>query len=106
MRTGQLRHLVTIERKSQVKDGQGGNTDTWNSRGATFAAIWPVSGGERVRNQQLEGEITHRIRIRFEQGITADMRINNYGTIYKIIGAPINVDMRNRYLEFLCREEA
>ena len=105
MRAGQLRETITIQRKSPIKDGQGGERVEWVTYIVTKAAIWPLSASQVVQHSQLESEITHRVRTRYQRGITPDMRIVHEGRIFYIQGPPINNEERNRMLDILCREE-
>ena len=108
MRAGDLRHKITIQTRTEVSDGMGGYTETWADTYGAWAAVWPIRGPERLNYMQLESQISHRIRIRYRNGITRKHRIifhdvdgNRTFNIKEII----NPDERNISLELLCTEE-
>ena len=105
MRAGQLRHLITVEQKTTTPDGIGGGSEQWSTFAETWAAIWPVSASETVKNMQASGEITHRVRIRFIDSVTKDMRITYGSREFEIVQPPINFEERNQYLDILCKED-
>lgn len=112
IRSGDLRHKVTIQEKTQTADGMGGFTETWSDLYPTRAAIWPMKAAEVLDASKLEHQVNHRIRIRHPRSfeITADMRVNWYDHVAKSdkyfnIISIINPDKRNVMLELLCVEE-
>jgi len=104
MRAGDLRHLITIQKNTPTADGMGGQTSVWATLTTAWAAIWPISAREQVANQQIEGRITHKIRIRYQENITGANRVILRHRCFKLIGPPINIDERNRTLDLLCLE--
>lgn len=106
MEAGSLRHVISIQEKTQTSDGMGGFTTTWadvSGLSSLRASIWPLRATERLDNAKLELSITHRIRIRYRAGITPDMRVK-FGSRYFNIRSIINPDERNKMLEFLAEE--
>lgn len=103
MRAGNLRHVITIQEKTLTSDGMGGNTEAWATFAIVRAAIWPVSAKERVSNQQLEHEITHKIRVRYFSGVTAAMRVVFDSRTFEILSI-VNWEERNITLDLICEE--
>lgn len=107
MRAGELRHVISIQEPTETADGAGGVTTTWSTKYSRVrAAIWPLRGDERVEAMKLEHELTHRVRIRYQSGITAKMRIywadrSRYLRITDIFSP----DERNISLEIMATEE-
>lgn len=103
---GSLRHRITIEAGSHAEDSGGGLSNPWASP-TTVAKVWaairPLSGIERLRAQQLEEPVTHKIVLRYRADIRADHRVNFKGRIFNIRSV-INVEERNRWLELMCEE--
>lgn len=101
-----LRHRISIEADSQTTDGGGGAADPWaapTTIARTWAAIQPLRGGERLRAQQLEASVTHKITLRYRSDIRASHRVVFKGRAFNI-RAVINVDERSRWLELMCEE--
>jgi SPP1 family predicted phage head-tail adaptor len=105
MRIGELNKLVTIQYQTKATDSMGGFTVTWADLGTVWAAIWPVSAKETVQAGQNIMAITARVRIRYRSGFKPDWRIK-YGDKYFSISSIINPEMRNEWLDLLCREVA
>lgn len=109
MRAGELRHQITIQMATTGRDSVGERTLTWTSGRNTWAAIWPVKGSEYFASQQLQANVTHKIRIRYQTlanstAIGSNHRIK-FGSRYFTINSVINPDERNILLELMCTEE-
>lgn len=103
MRIGNLRHKITIQENTPTPDGMGSSTASWSAFAAVWAAVWPIAATERVKNQAVEHEITHRIRVRYLAGVKSDMRILFGDRVFEIT-AIINSCERNKTLDLLCNE--
>jgi len=103
MRSGSLRHKITIQYPTKVTDDMGGSTVTWNDWDTVWAAIWPLRGAERLQAQQLEMSITNRIRMRYRRGLKPSWRIVFGNKTYNIQSI-INPNERNIYLDLMCEE--
>ncbi len=108
MRSGKLRHRVSIETESLTPDGMGGYTSSWGSvagMSSVPAQIMPLSSREQLDAMKLESVITNKIRIRYRAGITSKNRIVFGSRIFNIKGAPINYDEKNVSLDLLVTED-
>ena len=108
MRSGNLRHRVSIQRQAETTDGMGGFSLIWSAisgMSAVPAAIWPLSSKEQLDSMKLESVATHRIRIRYRSGITSKDRIVFGSRVFNIIGAPIDFEERGRQLDFIVSED-
>jgi len=105
MRAGKLRHRVIIEQVTSTDDGYGGRSDAW----ATFATVWasvkPLRGHEYFQAQQMQAKVTHKVKIRYLQGVTHKMRVK-YGSRILNIVSVINPDEKSRELVLMCEEAA
>ena len=104
MRAGVLRHRITIQEKVQTSDGMGGYTESWQDLYSLWAAIWPVSGREYIASGRKEGEVTHRIHIRYRDGILPSHRVK-YGSRIFDIRAVLNHEESNKYIDLMCIEK-
>lgn len=57
---------ITIERKSQSADGQGGNTETWaaDPAGGVWAYVTALSGGEMWQAMRIGSRVKYKAVIR------------------------------------------
>lgn len=103
MRAGQLNRRIVIQTATLTADGSGGTSTAWGTFATVWAAVWPVSGRERIANQRTEADITVRVRIRYLDGVKEAMRIALGSQTFEIT-AVINFEARNVYQDLLCRE--
>jgi len=101
MRSGRLRHRVTIQQL--VPDPSVGGQDSWHDYATVWAAIEPLRGREYLAAQQEGAEATGRITIRYIAGVKQTMRIKHGSRIYEIV-SPINPEERNAELQLMVKE--
>ena len=105
MRTGKLRHLVSLQRNVPSQDmATGAMVDNWIEVARLWASIEPMSAREFVAAHAVQSEVTTRITIRFRAGITAAMRIVYRGSIYNIAGVLTDRESGVEYLTLPCSE--
>jgi SPP1 family predicted phage head-tail adaptor len=87
----------------EAPDGQGGSARGWADVGALWARIEPVT----VRSEEVAASrtqrITHRVTIRWRDGIAPAMRFIRRGRVLAI-RAVHDPDESGRYLICLCEE--
>ncbi len=106
MRAGKLRHQVIIQRlvAGSPQQKPSGEPDTsWTTYLTVSASVEPVTGREPFLAQEHLSEVDTKIRIRYRDGITADMRVS-FGSRYYNIRAILNFEERNRELLLLCSQ--
>lgn len=106
MEAGSLRHRVTIQQKTEGSPQQNaaGEPDvSWTTYCTAYASINPVSGKEPFLAQQHLAQVSHKVRIRYRSGITADMRVL-FGSRVLDIKAVLNWGERNEELLLPCEE--
>ncbi len=69
MRAGNLKHRITIQIKTETADGHGGFVDTYPEKDwfETWASVIPLRGSELISAMRLEGQITHKIEMRYRR---------------------------------------
>jgi SPP1 family predicted phage head-tail adaptor len=103
MQAGQIRHRVTIQERTTTTDQAGQPLETWTEVLAAWAAIEPVGGREYLESRSIQTDVSHQVRMRYQAGVTADMRVL-YGARTLRIVAVINRDERNREMLLMCEE--
>ncbi len=101
---GQMTVRLLLEEPVNVPDGQGGATKTWAEIAAMWAKIEPVSSMVTERAGAEIGTITHRIWLRFREGVSAGQRLRKGSRLFvvKLVQDP---DETGRYLTCLCEED-
>lgn len=103
MRSGRLRHRVTIQRREITRNAFGEGVDGWGNFAVVWASVEPLQGREFFDAQHVTAEVTLRVRMRYRTDITPEMRLTHRGKIL-VIQAVLNPEERNRELELLCSE--
>ncbi len=103
MQAGKLRYLVTVQQPTDTPNSFGEPVITWAALVRTHASIEPLSGRELWNAQQVQAQVTHRVRLRYYPGVMAKMRVS-YGSRYLNIESVIDPEERHRELELLCTE--
>lgn len=102
---GLKRHLVGIQRPvTQVVDGH--ELERWVSYAdEVWASIEPLSGREFFAAQQVQADVTHRVRIWYLAGVKSDMRVvTSDSRALQLVGPPIDPDELHVELVLMCRE--
>lgn len=74
-RANQRNRLVTVERLTDVPDGQGGQVRSWASIGQAYVQATPVGGVEAVVAGTLHAQQPWRIEMPWRAGLTSQDRI-------------------------------
>jgi SPP1 family predicted phage head-tail adaptor len=103
IQAGKYRSPLDIESRATTTDTYGGSTESWSTFVSVRGAIMPLSGREFFQADIVNSEITHRVHIRYIQGIKPTMRINFNGRYFKIESV-INYSEQNIELQLYCKE--
>lgn len=98
-----LRHSILLQTQSSSVDAYGGNTGTWSTAITTRAAIEPIGGTESAKNGQNVADANIRVVIRYQSGVTAQMRVVWGTRIFEILAVAVREES-NRMIEITCRE--
>ncbi len=104
MRSGRLRHVVTIEHYTESQDLNTGEvTNDWATFATVRAGVEPLKGREFFASQERQSEVEVRIVIRYLEGVESTMRVL-FDSRYYAIKSVINKDERNREMELMCAQ--
>ena len=100
---GLLRSELALQAATTVPDGLGGHTENWTEIATVFARIEPVSATSRFGPDQTMETVTHRVTLRWRNGVAAGMRFARQGRIFDIVTVH-DPDDTGRYLVCRARE--
>lgn len=100
---GELRHRITIQKLNNSQNEYGEISKLWEDILNVRAGIYPISGKEFFAAETVNSEITHKVKIRYIEGIMPNMRIKFNNRIFSIESV-INFQERNIELQLLCKE--
>jgi SPP1 family predicted phage head-tail adaptor len=104
MKSGRLRHRVTIQQFVQGSDDIiGGTIDTWEDITTIWAKVTPLSSKDVLISQQLKNDATHQVEIRYRSDINAKMRLIYRGRILDNISIR-DIDELRKEIRLLCCE--
>jgi len=105
MRIGKLRHTVQLQRLEPNTDTNtvGEDIQAYAEYAVVFASINTMSGQELERAQQISAEATHKVTVRYVDGVTVQDRVIFDNRIMEVTAID-NPEERNVMLILLCKE--
>ncbi len=81
--SSRLRHRLILQQEVHTPDGAGGYARSWEDVAGLWAEVTPLtgdasgrgSGRERLIAGKLQSEVSHRVVLRYREGVTAGMRL-------------------------------
>lgn len=109
MRSGKLRHRVTLEWYQKGERTDSGATPTdWVAGATVWVSVDPLRGRLLLAAQEAQSETTVRVRMRWRADVAAatgkTLRLKHNGLTYRVDGRPLDVDGRRRELEIMVHE--
>lgn len=103
---GKLHHRIEIQRPEEVQDPNTGAVDlVWTTYATQRAAhYYPLRVRERLAAAAVHSEQTGEFRVRYDAGITADMRVIHRGRAYGILGVMPDPDSGLEYMTLAVSE--
>jgi SPP1 family predicted phage head-tail adaptor len=94
---------LTIEEDVIGNELAGEPATTSQEFARAFGAIMPLTGNEYVRAQQMDATVSHKIRTEYIAGVNPRMRLKHGDRTFNVVSV-VNVEERNRELEWMCTE--
>jgi SPP1 family predicted phage head-tail adaptor len=99
---GRLRERVTVQRATETRNRLGETTQSWGTFAERWASVQGLSSREVLLTGQQQTEVTHRVRMRYLDGMTGTMRILWRGRVLEITSL-LEHNNRSEH-ELLCTE--
>ena len=105
MRAGRLREIANIQSFTESISGSGQVTRGWTALFSNvFCLVEPVRGKENYQHDKTNAEMTHRIKMRWHNGVTPKMRVIWNSRTFNIV--EIKEDYKHAdELHLLCIED-
>jgi SPP1 family predicted phage head-tail adaptor len=106
MRRNEFDKQIEIYSVSPVADGYGGYSTSATLVDRRWAKVEPLGAGSALTDYGLE-DANRSVRIVIRKNnlfISADYFIMYRGATYKITSGPVEIDFKNRFIEFTCQE--
>lgn len=102
------RHLLTLERRTETLDDFGEAALSYATLETAWGSVEAVGSRERFDSQQVQSEVSHRIKIRYTNlasTLTAADRITLGSRTFEIV-TPMDKDGMRKELEILALEKS
>jgi SPP1 family predicted phage head-tail adaptor len=99
---GRLRERVTIQQATETRNRLGESVSTWATFVERWASVEGLSGREVLQSGQQQTENTHRVRMRYVDGLKGTMRIMWRGRVLEITSLLEHANRSEH--ELLCTE--
>jgi SPP1 family predicted phage head-tail adaptor len=99
---GRLRERVTFQQATETRNRLGETVQSWATYAERWASVQGLSSREVLLTGQQQTEITHRVRMRYLDGMTNSMRILWRGRVLEITSL-LEHNNRSEH-ELLCTE--
>lgn len=100
---------MTFQKLKETQNSYGETSihdeSNWEDAFTVRAGIFPISGREALTDEVRRGEISHRIHLRYREGIDNTMRIKFGSRRFEIISPPININEQNNEIHLVCKEK-
>jgi SPP1 family predicted phage head-tail adaptor len=103
VRAGELRHRITLQARPATKDGLGQESDAFADVATVWAKVEPLAGRELLTAQQVLATVTHKVTLRYRDGVTAKMRVL-WGVRTFDVEVVLNLQEQDTELNLLCVE--
>lgn len=103
MKSGKLRHSISIEKKVMFRNSFGEEEITYEPFCLAYASIEPIGGREYFLAQQTQAQVDYKFTLRYRSGIRPDFRIVWGERIFNIQSI-LNMEERNIQLTIYAKE--
>lgn len=104
MRAGWLRHRIELLVKEPARNSFGEEVIAWTTAATVWGSVEPLRGREYIEAKQGQVEVSHRVVMRWREGVSAEMRLRIHEGRMLEIESVINPLERGERLELMCRE--
>jgi SPP1 family predicted phage head-tail adaptor len=102
IQAGTLRDRVTVQRATENRNRLGESISEWTAFEVVWASVQGVSAREFLLAGQQQVEVSHRVKMRYLNGLTPQMRLLWRGRTLEIISI---LEHENRSVhELICQE--
>jgi SPP1 family predicted phage head-tail adaptor len=99
---GRMRERVTVQQATERRNSLGETTLEWATYAARWASVQGVSSREALELGQVDVSVTHRVRMRYVDGMTHNMRLLWRGRLLEIVSL-LEYDNRSEHVA-ICEE--
>ncbi|MTI12635.1 phage head closure protein [Sansalvadorimonas verongulae] len=105
MRSGRLRHRLTLQSRQTIRNDFGEEEESWVD-GASFQAdVRDMKGREYFDAKQINSDISVEVICRYRTDIKPENRlVTRSGRVLEVVAPPADSEGRRRKLLIMCKE--
>ena len=103
LRSGEMDTLATVQTPTESQNAVGEPVLSWATFATRWIAVLPLSGTEQLQAAAAEASVTHRIRMRYTEGLKPKMRLVAEGRTFEIMSV-VERGMRREEHELMASE--
>ena len=100
---GKLRQRLHLESSTPTRNSVGEEVDNWEAYDVVWGEVVPLSGRELFQARQVEAEVTHRVTIRYRDGVSPKHRVIHKNRTLEVVSV-LDREERERWLDLVCKE--
>jgi len=101
--SGELNQRVKFRRRTDMPVDTAWLKPEFSREFKTWAKVRQVGDTVRIGTAQIDNAITHKITIRYREGVDTDFEIIHGGMVYRVKGAE-KLNGQKRFLQISCEE--
>lgn len=101
---GKLRERVTVQQATETRNGLGEVVQAWSTYATVWASVEGISSREALQQGQVQTDVSHRVQMRYLNGLTHTMRLYWRSRALEIVSV-LEHGNRSEH-EILCTEAA
>lgn len=101
MRAGRLDKRVQLQQPTTATNGVADAVQTFVTYASVWASVEDTRGREFMNNQQVQNQVSTRIRLRYRDDVKPDHRVLYDGVVYDIQSV-VNPMKRGDGLQLMC----
>ncbi len=105
IQAGKLRHMLEVQAPSKLRDAEGGETENYRTVTFVYGSLEPLAGRELEIARATHARVTHRVKTRYREELTAAKRLRHEGRSFGVLSVR-NVEERDRDHVLLVEESA
>ena len=99
---GKLRERVTVQQATETRNSLGEVVQSWSTYATVWASVEGISSREALQQGQVQTDVSHRVQIRYLDGLKQTMRLSWRGRILEIVSV-LEHGNRSEH-ELICQE--
>ena len=99
---GKLRDRVTVQQATETRNSLGEVVQSWSTYATVWASVEGISSREALQQGQVQTDVSHRVQIRYLDGLKQTMRLSWRDRVLEIVSLLEHANRSEH--ELICQE--